>query len=29
MDAQPPLPPGASLTADWITPQQEAALMRF
>ncbi|MFN3504526.1 MAG: alpha-ketoglutarate-dependent dioxygenase AlkB, partial [Allorhizobium sp.] len=23
------MPPGASLTADWITPQQEAALIAF
>ncbi len=29
MDAQPHLPPGASLTADWITPLQEAALVAF
>lgn len=29
MDAQPHLPPGASLTADWITPGQEAALVAF
>jgi len=27
--AQPHLPPGASLTADWITPAQEAALVAF
>jgi len=29
METQPHLPPGASLTADWITPQQEAALIAF
>lgn len=29
METQPQLPPGASLTPDWITPQQEAALIAF
>jgi alkylated DNA repair dioxygenase AlkB len=29
METQPQLPPGASLTADWISPQQEAALVAF
>ncbi len=29
METQPQLPPGASLTADWITPLQEAALIAF
>ncbi|SIQ48513.1 hypothetical protein SAMN05880561_103160 [Rhizobium sp. RU33A] len=29
METQPHLPPGASLTPDWITPQQEVALAAF
>lgn len=29
METQPQLPPGASLTPDWITPAQEAALAAF
>lgn len=29
METQPQLPPGASLTPDWITPPQEAALAAF
>jgi len=29
METQPQLPPGARLTPDWITPQQQAALAAF